>query len=136
MATAGLLGGSDDPVDNTNAAVAAASCTSCQTTAVAFQILIVTNDTHDFEPVNLAIAVNVECTDCDTLASAYQWVFQTDGVQPHITADGNRRLAEVRREAQELRQADLSVWDLQARIQELADEVYAIYRDDLVLPGA
>jgi hypothetical protein len=46
-----------DEVDSSNAAVAAASCTSCQTTAVAFQILIVTNDTHDFEPVNLAIAL-------------------------------------------------------------------------------
>src|SRR3954468_13406266 len=46
-------------VDQTNAAVAYASCKECQTVAIAIQVLIVTTESPDvLTPTNLAVAVN------------------------------------------------------------------------------
>jgi beta-mannanase len=88
-----------------------------------------------FTPSNTAIAINVGCDDCETLASAYQYVWQT-GRPVHFTADGNRRLARIRQELQSLRRRDdLSVWEIQAIVQRLADELADVLEHDLVPAG-
>jgi hypothetical protein len=84
--------------------------------------------------VNLAFAINVDCSRCETLASAYQWAFATGG-PVHFTAAGNRRLAEIRRRLQSLRHPDMSVWDLQAVVQDVADDLADVLDHELVPAG-
>jgi putative peptide zinc metalloprotease protein len=104
-----------DVVSSTNAAVAYASCVDCAATAIAFQVVLVTGDPAVVAPANLAIAVNEGCSGCETLADAHQFVRATNG-QVHFTADGNQALAGIRRELRELRRDDLSVPELEARL--------------------
>lgn len=124
-----------DVVDNANAAVSYASCTDCQTFAISIQIVLVTGDPEVVTPTNFAIAINDNCTSCDTLASAYQWVLSTGG-QVHFTAEGSRAIAEIRRALQELRQADLSGPETQARLDELMSRLATVLRNELVVAGA
>jgi putative peptide zinc metalloprotease protein len=110
-----------DVVDQGNVAVAFASCDECRTMAVAFQLVLVESDPSVVTPANLAVAVNIECTSCETLASAYQWVRGVDG-NLHITDDAKRALARVRTAVKELLRSDLSIEEIQAELDALADE--------------
>jgi putative peptide zinc metalloprotease protein len=123
-----------DVVDNSNAAVAFASCTDCQTVAISIQIVLITGDAEVITPVNLAIAINQNCTLCDTLASAYQWVLTTDG-QVHFTADGNREIAAIRRELRSLRDSGLTGPEIQARVAELMQRLARVLENELVAAG-
>jgi putative peptide zinc metalloprotease protein len=123
-----------DTVDNANAAVAVASCTDCQTTALAIQFVLVMGEPDVFIPQNLALAMNIECTLCDTLASAYQFVIQVDG-PVRITPEGKRRLHELRKELAALEDSGLSSFELQARIDSLAEEAYEVMSTSLVPVG-
>ena len=123
-------------VDNTNAAVAFASCDSCQTVAIAIQVVLVTGNPDVATPTNLALAYNLECTLCETLASAYQFVFSTGG-QVHFTAEGNQALAQLRREFHDLRKEAerLTVVELQQRVAALVDRLRDVLRTELVPAG-
>ena len=90
-----------DVVDNQNAAVAFASCTNCSTVALAFQAVLVFGDPDTVTPVNLAFAENVTCSECLAFAWAYQNVFTTGG-PVYFTADGNRRLRDLRQAMRDL----------------------------------
>lgn len=122
-------------VDAGNAAVAESSCSYCQTVAVAIQVVLVSGTTNTYTPTNLAIAYNQDCNECVTLADAFQFVFGTGPSPAHLTAEGNRRLAEIRQQYEQLRQSGLPPDQLQARISELAQEVYQVYSTDLVPAG-
>ena len=126
-----------DVVDNGNAAVAFASCESCQTVAIAIQVVLVTGDPSIVTPTNLALAFNVECTLCETLASAYQFVFSTGG-PVHFTAEGNKALAEIRREFHDLRKEseNLSIEEIQARVAALVDRLRTVLANELVPAGS
>ena len=123
-----------DTVDNANAAVAVASCTDCQTTALAIQFVLVMSEPDVFTPENLALAMNIECSLCDTLASAYQFVIQVDG-PVRLTPEGMQRLQELRRELAALEDSGLSSFELQARIDVLAHEAYEVVSTSLVPAG-
>jgi putative peptide zinc metalloprotease protein len=123
-----------DVVDDANVAIAVGSCSDCQTVAVALEAVLVFREPEVFTPTNLAFAINVGCSRCETLASAYQWAFATGG-PVHFTADGNRRLARIRRELHALRHDDVSVWEIQAVVQRLADELADVLAHDLVAAG-
>jgi putative peptide zinc metalloprotease protein len=123
-----------DVVDQGNAAVAFASCIACRTVAVAVQVVLVFTDPSVVTPTNLAIAINFACTDCETLASAYQFVLGTDG-NVHFSADGNRAIAEIRRELRDLLQAELPLGETQARLDELAARLRQVLADELVASG-
>jgi putative peptide zinc metalloprotease protein len=69
------------PVDQWNDAYALASCVGCQTTAVAFQTIIVVGYAQVVTPVNAAVAVNYACVECITQALALQLVL-TLGAMP------------------------------------------------------
>jgi putative peptide zinc metalloprotease protein len=76
-----------DPVLNTNAAYAFASCVDCVTVAVAFQVVMIVGQADVVVPQNLAAAVNYECFDCITAAIASQLVVTVDslpGVQQQV----------------------------------------------------
>jgi putative peptide zinc metalloprotease protein len=121
-------------VDDANAAVAVASCNSCQTVAVAIQALLVLGDPSTMTPENLAFASNLECSFCQTLASAYQYVFTTGG-PAHLTAEGNRAVAAMRHELHELRHDGLTIDELQARVDAIASSLREVLLTELVPAG-
>jgi putative peptide zinc metalloprotease protein len=122
-----------DVVDSSNAAVAAASCTDCQTVAVALQAVLIFSDASAITPTNFAFAYNLDCERCYTLATAYQFVSTTGIVR--FTADGNRRIADIRRQLEALRFADLSIEEIQARVDVLAGQLFDVMRSEIVSPG-
>lgn len=123
-----------DVVDNSNAAVAFASCSNCQTVAISIQIVLVTGDPSVATPENLALAINQNCTSCETLASAYQWVFSTGG-QVHFTPEGNRTIAEIRHELRELAKSSLTIVEIQARVDDLMTQLAEVLNHELVTAG-
>jgi len=64
----------DETVDNENAAYAYASCSNCQTLAIAFQVVLVIGYAQVVMPTNAAVAVNFDCDHCTTAALAMQLV--------------------------------------------------------------
>lgn len=122
-------------VDADNAAVAYASCTDCQTVASSIQVVLVMDDSNSLTTDNVAIAINYQCTECDTLAAAYQYVFG-NGEPVRFTAEGNRKLADIRRRYQQLRQRDdLTLQQLADEIAKLAGEVAEVVDEELVATG-
>ena len=61
-------------VGSRNEAYALASCRSCTTVAVAFQVVLVVGQTDAIAPVNAAVAANGDCVECVTAALAVQLV--------------------------------------------------------------
>ena len=123
-------------VDASNAAAAVSSCSYCETVAVAIQVVLVTGSPNTFTPTNVAIAYNQDCYECVSLADAFQFVFGTGARPAHLTPEGNRRLAEIRQEYEQLRHSGLPPDQLQARIGELAQQVYDVFTNDLVPAGS
>jgi len=123
-----------DVVDQSNAAVAFNSCDDCQSIAVAFQVILIFSDPAVVDSQNLALALNVDCDACVAFASAYQWLLTTDG-PVHFTAEGNQRLAELKKRLRELLKSDLTVEQLQAELDEIRDDVADILTTELVPAG-
>jgi len=123
-----------ETVDAGNAAVAYASCTDCQTVAVAVQFVIVEGSPDIFTPTNLAIAENVSCSLCTTMADAYQFVIQTSG-PVHLTADGERRLRDLIDQLRKLGTSDLPLDALQAKIDDLVHQMAEVMATELVPAG-
>ena len=123
-----------DVVDSTNAAVAFSSCTDCSSTAIAIEVVLVTGDASTITPTNLALAYNFECQSCISIAEAYQFVFSTGG-QVHFTAEGNRELAQIRRDLEALRKQDLTPDELQARLKDIVGRLVTVLRTELVTAG-
>jgi putative peptide zinc metalloprotease protein len=86
-----------DVVDQQNVAVAWSKCNSCQTTAIAIEIVLVSGSPSTVSPQNVAVAVNESCTLCDTFASAYQFVIGVDG-PVRLTGRGIAELRHIRKE--------------------------------------
>jgi putative peptide zinc metalloprotease protein len=124
-----------DVVDQQNAAVAFASCTDCQTVAIAIEIVLVEGTPSTVTPENIAIAFNQECSLCTTFAGAYQFVVGY-GYPVRFTPDGLRELARIRNELERLRVAfekgELSLAELKARVDALIGEIKTILRTELV----
>jgi putative peptide zinc metalloprotease protein len=69
-----------------NFAFATASCTDCQTIAVAIQLDFANPGARYDSPQNVAVASNEGCTRCTTIALAYQVFLQSD--DPNGDASG------------------------------------------------
>ena len=123
-----------DVVDQSNAAVAANSCTDCSSTAIALQIVLIFSDPSEVTSTNLALAYNELCSSCVAIAEAYQWVLTTGGVV-RFTPEGNQRLAEIYRRLHKLRGADLTTEQLQAELDEIAAEIADILQTELLPAG-
>jgi putative peptide zinc metalloprotease protein len=67
-----------DDIGPVNIAFAQASCTDCQTIAVAVQVIIYKRGASNVHPQNVALAANVQCTRCVTVAQAIQYVIPVD----------------------------------------------------------
>lgn len=119
-------------VDQTNAAVAVSSCTDCQTVAIAIQVVLVMGDADTVTPTNLALAYNIGCTLCETYAAAYQFVWSTSGTV-HLTAEGNRKIADIRKRFKELEGAGLTIEQLQQQVEVLVNELVQVLQQELVV---
>ena len=120
-----------DVVDQTNGAVAYGSCTDCAAVAVAFEIVLVEGDPSTVTPTNVAIAFNENCDTCVAVAEAYQFVLGTGGIV-HFDNEGNRILSEIRRELHSLRKEDLTIEELQAKLDDIAARIADVLQNHLV----
>jgi putative peptide zinc metalloprotease protein len=121
-------------VDASNAAVAVASCSDCQTVAIALEGVLVIGNPDTFDPTNVALAINSDCTNCQTLATAYQQVVQYDS-RVRITGAGRREIADIRQDLQSLRKSGLDILAIQARVNDDAGRFLAVLKNDVVPVG-
>ena len=87
-----------DEVRPTNMAQAHASCTDCQTIAVAVQVAVYRRGASVLAPVNCAVAVNDTCTRCVTIARALQYVIPVDDLR-EVPREVNALVRRVDQEA-------------------------------------
>ncbi len=121
-------------VDATNAAVAAASCSDCQTVAIALEGVLVAGSPTTFDPTNIALALNSNCTNCQTLATAYQDVVQND-TRVRITGTGRQQIAAIRKDLDSLRNSGLSIEAIQQRVNDDAGRFLQVLQNDVVPIG-
>jgi putative peptide zinc metalloprotease protein len=121
-----------DVVDETNAAVAFSSCDSCSTAAIAFEIVLISDTASTVTPTNIAISINQDCTLCVTVAEAYQFVVSNSG-PVHFTADGNKMLADIRKELQDLKHQDLTIDELQTKLDDIAGRIAYVLAHEMVV---
>jgi putative peptide zinc metalloprotease protein len=117
-----------------NFATAEATCTDCQTIAIAGQIVIYERGASSVTPRNIAKAVNTRCTRCVTIALAYQYLIPVDDVDN--APDNARRLVrEMDREFKEIEKirsisettpeyVEARINDILNRFQEYAQYLY------------
>jgi putative peptide zinc metalloprotease protein len=124
-----------DVVDQTNGAVAYASCTDCAAVAIAFEIVLVEGDPSTVTPTNVAIAFNENCDTCVAVAEAYQFVLGTGGLV-HFDNEGNKTLADIRKELHSLKKEDLTLDQLQAELDSISARIADVLANHLVpVPG-
>ena len=124
-----------DVVDQTNGAVAYSSCTDCAAVAIAFEIVLVEGSPSTVTPTNVAIAINENCQTCVAVAEAYQFVLGTGGLV-HFDNEGNKILAEIRKQLHSLKKQDLTIDQLQAMLDDIAARIADVLANHLVpVPG-
>jgi putative peptide zinc metalloprotease protein len=125
----------NDVVDETNAAVAYNSCNDCTSVAIAFEIVLVEGSPSVVSPQNLSIAFNENCSMCVAVAEAYQFVLGGGTGPLHFDSEGNRILAEIRRQLHSLKKEDLTLEQLQARLDAMAAQIADVLANHLVPAG-
>jgi len=118
-------------VDQANEAHAAARCTDCEATAIAFQIVIASK-ANTVAPTNEAVALNLECTRCEVVAEARQFVRVVDA-PVRLTGAGRAELKEVRRELRALEALDPPIDRLHQAVEAQEARVKEILNTELVL---
>lgn len=121
---------------NQNAAAATSSCNDCRTVAVAAQAVVVQRtDASDISPRNIAIAVNADCVRCETFAAAYQFVFTTDGLV-RFAPGAEQKMAELESRIRSVAgNEELSFAELEARIDALVNQTWALVKTELESVG-
>lgn len=113
-----------------NTAEAAARCTRCEATAIAFQIVIASR-AERVAPINTAVALNHQCTECVVVAEARQFVRVVD--QPvKLTRAGRNELADVRGDLAALEAQDLPIDQLHQAIELQEARVLKVLNTELV----
>ncbi|MEA2452979.1 MAG: putative peptide zinc metalloprotease protein [Actinomycetota bacterium] len=122
-------------VDQSNAAVAYASCESCRTVALSFQVVLVMSDPDVVTPENVALAINYECTSCETLASAYQYVLSTGG-PVRFDQEAKAAIHDILKQLQDLKKNSdsMSIEEIAAQADALAEQLFTTIHDHLVEP--
>jgi len=123
-----------DTVDTENLAYAKASCSGCRTVAVAVQAVLITSDASVITPKNVAVAVNENCTSCETMAAAYQYVVTTGG-PAHLSATGQQKVAQLRREIGAVAASGLSFPELEGALDELVERLRLVIDEEIVSAG-
>lgn len=126
----------DEVVDPTNAAVAYASCTGCETVAISFQIVLVSGEPDVVAPENVALAINDQCTLCETLAMAIQFVFGNGDEPFRLSKEGRAKLHEIKKQLKDLKHADLPIEEVRARVKVLVQQVADIVSNEMEAASA
>ncbi len=121
-------------VDHKNVANAAARCTDCRATAIAFQIVLVNGSPSQLVPYNQAVAINDQCTSCVVYAGARQFV-RTVSDNTRITREGLYTLYDVRRDLAALEGQELDVAALTAAVEAQEARVLQVLTEELVTTG-
>lgn len=132
-----LVWADGETVANTNEAYALASCTACQTVAVAFQVVLILGDANVVVPENVAAAVNYSCVQCVTQALATQLVVTLSGpLSAASAADLANLWKEISAFGDTIQGVPLS--ELQERLTEFERQILAIVQQDpaWVVPAA
>ena len=119
-------------VDQANKAHAAARCTECEATAIAFQIVLVSGAPSTVAPTNEAVALNLECTRCEVVAEARQFVRVVDA-PVRVTRTGRQELADVRRTLRDLEAQDPPIDQLHQAVEAQEARVRHVLATELVL---
>jgi putative peptide zinc metalloprotease protein len=99
-----------------NLALAQASCTGCQTIAIALQIDLISTSAGHVTPQNAAVAVNYACSGCVTIAVALQYVISVDD-PTQVPPEVNDLINEMERELRAIaKDKNASVRDVVSRI--------------------
>jgi putative peptide zinc metalloprotease protein len=127
--TFALVWADGDTVLNRNEAYAFASCTSCTTVAVAFQVVFIVGQAHVIAPQNLSAAANYNCVACITYALAKQLIISLPG---GLSAAAMARLDAVWAQLQELSQQirSLSLDQIQARLTTIEQAIREVVAAD------
>ena len=120
-----------DVVDQLNAARATSRCTDCGSTAIAFQIVLVSGSPRTVIPRHEAIAVNDQCTRCQTAAEARQFVRVVDQ-RVKFTGQGVRELADIRNDLRALTYENLPLAELHQAVETEEGRVRTVLNDELV----
>lgn len=118
-------------VDNTNAAIAYASCENCRTTAISIQIVLVSSRPGTVVPENFAISINENCTLCQTFSTAFQFVIGVEDPSVGLTKAGKHELREILREFKALKRDDYTLEEFHARTQALGQRLRTVFRTEL-----
>jgi hypothetical protein len=119
-------------VDQANKAHAAARCTECEATAIAFQVVLVSGAPSTVAPTNEAVALNLECTRCEVVAEARQFVRVVDA-PVRVTRAGRQELADVRRTLRDLEAQDPPIDQLHQAVEAQEARVRQVLATELVL---
>lgn len=119
-------------VDNQNAAVAYASCESCQTTAIAIQIVLVSGSPSTVVPENYAISINQNCTLCNTFSAAFQFVIGVDDPSVGLTVQGKRELRAILREFKALKEEQYTLEEFNTKVTALGERLRTVLKTQLV----
>ncbi|GAC1653873.1 MAG: hypothetical protein NVS4B8_29110 [Herpetosiphon sp.] len=99
-----------------NVAFSYASCTDCQTFAVALQINLISKRATTVAPQNVALALNYQCTRCHTVADAYQYVYMVEDPE-NVPDDAEKLIKELDKELNKIaHESDLTTAQAEARI--------------------
>jgi putative peptide zinc metalloprotease protein len=120
-------------VDSRNVANAAARCTDCRATAIAFQVVLAWN-ADGVTPHNQAVAINDQCTLCVVYAGARQFVRVVDG-PARFTGEGRSTLADVRNQLRAMEGQDLTVDEQIAIVEAQEARVLRVLVEEVVAKG-
>ena len=123
-----LVWAEGNEVLNVNEAHAYASCSSCVTVAVAFQVVLIMDDAQVVVPQNLAVAANYQCYRCITAAIASQLVLS---VQETPGEEQLLALGEVWNRLAAFGQAitTFSLSEISAQLEAFKEEIVTILGD-------
>ena len=120
-------------VNQRNIANAAARCTGCRATSIAFQIVLASRGATLGSPYNQALALSTECTNCTVYAGAGQFIRIVTNGNPEFTDEGRATLTDVRNDLRALEDQDLPIDELDARVEAQKARVNRVLANEVVV---
>ncbi len=120
-------------VNQQNVANAAARCTDCRATSIAFQVVLASRGATLGSPRNQALALNTECTSCVVYAGAGQFIRIVTEGHPEFTDEGRATLADVRNDLRALEGQDLAIDELATEVEAQKARVVRVLTDEVVV---
>jgi putative peptide zinc metalloprotease protein len=120
-------------VGHQNIANAAARCTDCRATAIAFQVVLASRGATVGTVRNQAVAINDQCTNCVVFAGARQFVrVIADADNAAFTDVGRATLSDVRNDLRKVEEQNLDVDALTAVVEAQEARVLKVLTEEVV----